>query len=95
VIEGLPIEALGNGIGAIGLVVLFALALGTGRLFIKRQYDEAIHDRDEWRAESRVKDAQIAEKDTQLRHMAEVGKNFDAIMRALQEAARRDQGGPP
>lgn len=49
------------------------------------------HDRDEWRAESRIKDTQIAEKDKQLSHMGEVGKTVESTMRALQEAAAKQR----
>jgi hypothetical protein len=52
--------------------------------------DDALHDRDEWRAESRVKDAQMAAKDDQLdtkdeqlRHLAEVGETQKALLNAI------------
>jgi hypothetical protein len=45
------------------------------------------HDRDEWRAESRIKDTQIAEKDKQLDHLKEVGHAVNAVMRAVQKGA--------
>lgn len=79
--EGISLDP--SSIGVVGLCVFFVISLGTGRLYTRRQYDEATHDRDEWRAESRLKDAQIAEKDEQLRHMVEVGRNVLAIMRAV------------
>jgi hypothetical protein len=74
-----------DGLSTVGLVILFALGLATGRLFTRRQYDEVTHDRDEWRTESRLKDAQIAEKDVQLRHLAEVGKTVEQLARGLQQ----------
>jgi hypothetical protein len=79
--EGISLDP--SSIGVVGLCVFFVISLGTGRLYTRRQYDEAIHDRDEWRTESRLKDAQIAEKDDQLRHLGEVGRNVLAIMQAL------------
>ena len=90
-VDGVPIATL-DGLGVVGVVLLFGIGMATGRLFTKRQYDEAIHDRDEWRAESRLKDAQIAEKDKQLGHMGEVGRNFEAVMGALQKRAREVDG---
>lgn len=94
-IEGLSVPW--SEMGVVTLVVIFAIGLGTGRLFTKRQYDDAIHDRDEWRAESRIKDQQLAtkdeqidEKDKQLQHMGEVGRTVDAIMRALQRSSREE-----
>lgn len=55
--------------------------------------ERAQHDAGEWRAEGRIKDAQLAEKDKQLSHMGEVGRTVDAIMRALQEAATKGSNG--
>ena len=72
-------------IGTIGLVIFFAFGLATGRLFTKRQYDDVTHDRDEWRTESRIKDAQIAEQNKQLGHMAEVGRTVEQLARGLQQ----------
>ena len=89
-IEGVPVGLL-DGVGVVGLVVLVGIGFGTGRLFTKRQYDDVIHDRNEWRAESRIKDSQITEKDRQLSHMAEVGKTVEALLAAYQKARR--QGG--
>ena len=87
-LEGLPVAALGNGIGVVGVIVLMGWLVVTGRLVPKRFYDELVKA-------LAAKDKQIAEKDVQLGHMSEVGKNFDAIMRALQDATKRDRGGPP
>lgn len=86
-IEGVPVSVL-NGIGVVGLVVLFGVLLALGRIFTRGQVtsmiDDVRHDRDEWRAESRLKDAQIAEKDRQLEHMGEVGRLVKDIMHSLQ-----------
>ena len=82
-IEGIPVNAV-DGIGVVGLLVILFLGLATGRLFTKRQYDEATHDRDEWRAESRIKDQQIAEKDAQLGYLKEVGRTVEQFTRGLQ-----------
>lgn len=87
-IENLPIDAL-DGTGVVGLCVLFFLGLATGRIFTKRQYDEVIHDRDEWRSEARLKDAQIAEKDRQLGHMEQVGRTVEQFTRGLQQEMDR------
>lgn len=61
------------------------------------EIDRIEHDRQEWRAESRIKDAQnvekdeqIREKDVQLRHMAELGRTLDSVLTAI----RPLQGGP-
>lgn len=71
-----------------GMVVALFWLLATGRLSTRNVLDE-------WRAESRTKDEQLAEKDRQLAekdrqlaHLAEVGRTVDAIMRSL-------KAGPP
>lgn len=78
-----------NQIGTVAAVLLFGLGLATGRIFTRRQYDEIAHDRDEWRSESRIKDAQIAEKDTQLAHLKEVGRTVEQLVRGLQQEMRK------
>ena len=80
----LPLE----GIGVVGIVILIGWLIASGRLVTRREADKIEHDRDEWRAESRLKDAQIAEKDRQLEHMGEVGRLVQDIMRALQRSSR-------
>lgn len=81
---GLPQVGLGSGWA---LVAVFVILVYRGGLVPRRTHDDVVHDRDEWRAESRIKDAQIAEKDQQLRHMGEVGRTVDAIMRSLPHTA--------
>lgn len=97
VFDGIPIGFI-DGLGVVGVVVLVGLGLATGRLFTKRQYDEAVHDRDEWRAESRIKDQQIAEKDTQIRHMSEgfglLGNVTSAIQSLASSGGSRKEGKP-
>lgn len=84
-IEGVPPELLGIGAGWL-LVCLTVLAIMRGLLVPRSTLNDAIHDRDEWRAESRLKDAQIAEKDKQLEHMGEVGRTVNAVLAAMQNA---------
>ena len=86
--DGIP-PGLLDGIGVVGGAVLMVIGFATGRVFTRRQYDEVVHDRDEWRAESRIKDQQIAEKDAQLRHLVEVGKTVEQLVRGLQQEFRR------
>lgn len=106
-IDELPlgiVEALTNGIGVIGVVLLIFWMITTGRLVTRREVDRMVaeharqiallqnriadgdHEANEWRTEGRIKDTQIAEKDTQLRHLAEVGKSVESIMHVLQKA---------
>lgn len=82
-IDGVPLSLL-DSIGVVGVVLLVFVALIRGWLVTKREAEQTAHDRDEWRAESRLKDAQIAEKDKQLEHMGEVGRLVKDIMQSLQ-----------
>lgn len=86
-LDQIPVESLGIGAGWF-LVGMFVLLIFRGMLVPRSTYEDALHDRDEWRAESRIKDAQIIEKDTQLRHLAEVGETVEAVMRAIQQPTR-------
>lgn len=76
-----------NGIGVVAVVLLVGWLVWSGRLVPRRTYEDVLHDRDEWRAESRIKDAQLAEKDTQLGHMGEVGRIVEAAMSSIHRRA--------
>lgn len=65
------------------LVATFVTLVWRGRVVPRSALDDALHDRNEWRAESRVKDQQIAEKDQQLTHLAEVGETQKALLSSL------------
>lgn len=65
------------------LVALFVTAMWKGKIVPRTSLDDALHDRNEWRAESRIKDAQLAEKDVQLRHLGEVGETQKAVLSSL------------
>ena len=79
-IAGIPLAALTPS----ALLGVCILAIITGRLVPRRTYDDKAHEANEWRTESRLKDSQIAEKDEQLRHLAEVGKTVEQLARGLQ-----------
>lgn len=81
----IPWSQIGAGAGW-PLVGLFAWLIFKGHLVPRTTHDDALHDRDEWRAESRIKDAQIDEKDTQLRAVAEVGELSKSILMAVRNA---------
>ncbi|HJR90228.1 MAG TPA: hypothetical protein VJ782_08755 [Aeromicrobium sp.] len=93
---GVPLESVGLGFGWV-LVAMFVTLVLRGDLvsrktleaqvaLLENRIDERDHEANEWRTEGRIKDTQIAEKDTQLRHLAEVGKSVESIMHALQKA---------
>lgn len=82
---GLPQVGLGSGWA---LVAVFVILIYRGSLIPRRTYDDKVHDGNEWRTESRIKDQQIAEKDRQLTELAEVGRAVNAVMRAIQRGPK-------
>lgn len=86
-------------IGVVAIVVLFGVALARGWIYTGPQVREYIHDRDEWRAEARIKDAQIAVKDEQLKQVAEVATIVKQLFEDAQSRRRasssRDEGTGP
>lgn len=91
-IEGLPIAQFSVATAGWLLAALFFLSMQRGRIVPRQSLDDAHHDRDEWRAESRLKDAQIAEKDAQLRSLAEVGETQKAVLHAIARLTMRGSG---
>lgn len=88
-LESIPwqtLSAAGGGWALTGVAVWMVL---TGRLVPRATHEEVVHDRNEWRAEGRIKDQQLLEKDIQLRHMGEVGETVNTIMRSLGAASDR------
>lgn len=90
-LEGIPVALL-NGIGVVGIVLIVGWLVWTGRLVPAREVERIEHDRDEWRAESRIRDAEIAEKNKQLEHVAEVGTTMKAVLGALQKLTHESDG---
>lgn len=86
----IPWPQIGVGSGW-ALVVVAVLMVLTGRLVPKPSVDRVQHDANEWRTESRLKDQQLLEKDIQLRHLEELGRNFDQLMRTLQARTPKDR----
>lgn len=82
--------ATGGWLLAAVVVIAVVTSMIRGKLVPRSSLDDAIHDRDEWRAESRIKDSQIAlkdqqlaTKDQQLAHLSEVGETQKAVLAAL------------
>lgn len=99
-LDGLPIGLI-DGVGTVGVCVLFTWLILSGRLVPRRTYDDAVHEKNEWKAESRIKDAQMAkrdeqlgEKDRQLAHLGEVGRTVEALASAIQKAAHKVEESP-
>lgn len=96
--ESLPWPNIGIGSGwlFVGLGVWLIL---TGRLVPRATLEDKAHEANEWRTEGRIKDQQIAalnqtisEKDRQLSHLGEVGRNILAVMEAIKRlSVKRDE----
>ena len=82
--------ALVDGVGVVAVVLIVGWLMWTGRLVTRREVERVEHDRDEWRAESRIRDAEVAEKNKQLEHVAEVGITMKAVLGALQKLNHED-----
>jgi hypothetical protein len=101
-IEGVPLTALGNGVGVVGIVLIIGWMLASGRLFTRRQYDDLMHDRDEWRAAHRISEqARLEERDNNKELVAGFGATLTGFLggfrRASEEAIsekRGESGGP-
>lgn len=90
-IVGIPVSALAPSALA-GLAVLLVF---TGWLIPKRTHDDVTHDRDEWRAESRIKDQQILELTEQNKAMLNAfGPTLTDFLAGLRRAGvgTRDDG---
>lgn len=80
-----------NGVGVVGIVAYIGRLIARGQWVPRSTYEDQIHESNENRAESRIKDQQIqelhdmlAERDKQLAHMREVGRLVEALARAIQ-----------
>lgn len=91
--DALP-PGLLDGIGIGGILIVLFWLLVTGRIATRNTVDDVRHDRDEWRTEARIKDQEIAEKNRQLDHLAEVGRTVDAVLRALKSGPPAPPTGP-
>lgn len=94
--EGIPWPAVTAASGGWLLAFAFLYMVFSGKVYAATQVDremaraalaleKAEHDRDEWRTESRIKDAQISEQAKQLGYMAEVGEMQKAVLTSLQK----------
>lgn len=81
----LPWPAITAASGGWVLTAAFVYAILSGRLVPRSTLEDEQHEKAEWRTEGRIKDQQIAEKDVQLRHMAEVGKTVEQLAHGLQQ----------
>jgi hypothetical protein len=85
--DQIPWDHIGIGSGW-AIVCLGVIGIFRGWLVPKPFYDRQVHEANEWHTEGRIKDQQIAELQEQNRHVREVGKTVNAIMRSIGHNAR-------
>ena len=86
-LAGIPIGAL----TPVGLVGVGVILIFTGLLVPRRNLRDVEHDRDEWRAEGRIKDQHIAELTEQNNILLrEIGPTMTSFLRTFQPH-RRDE----
>lgn len=90
-IDGIPVWSLTPSF-LLGLTVLYILM---GRLVPRKTYDDKVHEANEWRAEGRIKDQQIAELNRQLNIVVEVAANVHAVMNAIQNQETQNRRDSP
>lgn len=89
--EAFPTYIL-DGLGTVGLCVLFVFSLAKGWVVTRRELEQAHHETNEWRAESRIKDQHIAEQDEQIKLLSEVGHTVEQLFSELQAKKERREG---
>lgn len=110
-VDGFDLSFIGLGTGWL-VALWFVVSLLRGKLMTEsshlrevgrlesdhaREVDRVDHDRQEWRTESRIKDAQLAEKDIQigerdkqLSAMESLGRTVESVMTAVRQIAGGD-----
>ena len=83
----LPVEFLGIGAGW-AIVALFVVAILRGNLIPRRTYDDAVHDRDMWRAAHMTSEAARVKGEVHLHDLLEATRTMDQLMREVQERLR-------
>lgn len=98
-IEDIPIGALTNGIGVVGVLLIFVWLVATGRLVTRREVDstEAMHireledishDRDEWRAAHRISEqARVEERENTRDLIDGFGTTLTGFLEGFRRAA--------
>ena len=77
-----------NGIGVVGVVLVVAWMLWTGRLVTRREVDDIAHDRDEWRAAHRISEtARVEEREHNAALIEDIAKPIQEFLRAFRQTA--------
>lgn len=78
-IDGVPILSLTPGV----LLGVLVLAIITGRLVPRRTHEDALHDRDQWRAAHMVSEQARQASSDQVHELLEHARTTDAFIRSL------------
>lgn len=74
-----------EGVGVIGVVLLVAWMLFTGRLVTRREADDIRHDRDEWRTTARISESSRQVLSDQVAELIEHARVTESVLRALSQ----------
>jgi hypothetical protein len=86
IVDGIPVSLL-DGVGVVGVVVFVGWLIMTGRWVPRRTYDDKVHEADEWRIESRIKDQQVKELSEQNEMMLKAfGPTLTDFLQSLRKA---------
>lgn len=89
----LPQVGVGSGWA---VVVLGVVMLMRGQIVPRKTHEDALHDRDQWRTESRIKDQTIADLTEQNADMLNAfGPTLTDFLEGLRRAGINDDGGRP
>lgn len=105
--EAIPIGALTNGIGVVGVILLVFWMIATGRLHIDREVQrmesdhlreiqDIAHDRDEWRAAHRISEqARVEERENTRDLIDGFGTTLTGFLEGFRNAAQEAAAGRP
>lgn len=80
--DSVPLS-LFDGVGVVTVVLLVGWMVWTGRLVPRRTHEDALHDRDEWRAAHRISEAARVEMSGHFESLLEHARVTEAVLRAL------------
>ena len=94
VFDAVPTSVL-NGVGVVGLVLIFFWLLATGRLVTRREVDQIEHDRDEWRTAHRISEqARLEEREHNAALVHDIAEPVKGFLEGFRKATRSEVGEP-
>jgi hypothetical protein len=87
-LDGLPV----GGISLSGLVVMFVLAILTGRLIPRATHELMLNDRDQWRDAAQKHAETVAEQSKQITELMEAGRTALHVAESLHQVVLPQSG---